>query len=78
MIGSAHALLKECQAIATVLELPLDDSLIWEGEAEWYPSDEVDNKPVVWQRYPEEARVCWLLHNASLVSIKYGCAICFT
>lgn len=78
-IGSSQMLLKECYALADVLELPLDDGLIWEGQADWWGDEPKgpDTPEVLWERYFEEARVCKLLHNACLVSIRTGCAICF-
>ena len=77
-IGSSQMLLQECRAVGTALEVPLDDALIWEGQAEWWDAPESPpGCPALWEHYPEEARVCWLLHNACLVSIRTNCAICF-
>lgn len=78
MIGSSPMLMEECQHIAAVLELPLDDGLVWKGEADWVPPEDTAQGNRVWAKYPSESRTCWLLHNACRVSIASGCAISFT
>ncbi len=70
-LGSSYMLREECQRIAAVLDLPLDQGLVWEGEAEWTPPQAANARSAVWQRYLPEARTCWLLSNACHVSISH-------
>ncbi len=76
-LGSSYTLLEECQRIATVLALPLDRALVWEGEADWTPPTASRGDSAPWRMYLTAARTCGLLYNACRVSIAMGCAITF-
>jgi hypothetical protein len=77
-IGSAYTLREECRHIAALLRLPLDEGVVWEGEARWAPPRRTADRGALWAAYAAESRACWLLHNACLVSITTGCAIVFS
>ena len=69
MIGSSYRLKEECEQLAAVLELPLniDDRKL----------DEVLCSPAVASRFPREAYVCWVLHQAACKSVESRKAIAF-
>lgn len=75
MLGSSHALLRECKELAQALELPEDLS----------PDDEVvlaavDNQgegETKWERYAVESYTCLALMRACEASVEIGAAIVF-
>ena len=77
MLGSSHALLRECREIARLLELPEDLAL--EDEA---LLDAVENQGEAeggakWESYGVEAYTCLALIKACQVSVETGAAVVF-
>ena len=75
MVGSSIRLLKECKALAEVLEVPLD---LEPESAE--VSEAVENPgegETVWKQYSQESYACLVLLRACEASVKLGAAIVF-
>lgn len=75
MLGSSHALLRECKELAQALELPEDLSL--EGEAVWEATESQGEGNEKWERYGIESYTCLALLKACEASIETGAAIVF-
>ena len=75
MIGSSHALLKECWELALMLELPPNLSV--EDEEVWEAADSQGEGEAKWQRYGIESYTCLGLLQACEASIGTGAAIVF-
>jgi hypothetical protein len=75
MIGSSHALLRECTELALALEIPEDLSLD-DGafDAAFDAQGEGDAK---WERYRVESYTCLALIDACEASIETGAAVVF-
>jgi hypothetical protein len=75
MIGSSHALLRECRELARALELPADLSL--EDEAVWRAAENQGEGEAKWQRYGVESYTCLALIKACEASVETGAAVVF-
>lgn len=75
MIGSAHALLRECRELAGALELPED--LSTEDEAFDEAFDAQGEGVAKWERYRVESYTCLALLRACEASIETGAAVVF-
>ena len=75
MLGSSHALLRECSELAQVLELPEDLSL--EDEALFQAVENQGEGEAKWERYGVESYTCLALIKACGASIDTGAAIVF-
>jgi hypothetical protein len=75
MLGSSHALLRECRELAGVLELPED--LAFEDEAVWEAADSQGEGEARWERYGVESYTCLALLRACEASVETGAAIVF-
>ena len=75
MIGSSHALLKECRELAEALELPGDLSV--DDERLWDAADEQGGGETKWERYGVESFTCLRLMRACEVSVETGAAVVF-
>jgi hypothetical protein len=79
MLGSSHALLRECRELAQALELPegvsLDDDAVFEAvESQGQDADEAKAK---WELYGVESYTCLALIKACEASIETGAAVVF-
>ena len=75
MLGSSHALLRECHELAQALELPEDLSL--EDEALFQAVENQGEGEAKWERYGVESYTCLALMKACGASIDTGAAIVF-
>ena len=75
MIGSSHALLRECRELARELEIPegisVEDETLWEARE---TQGEGEKK---WERYAIESYTCVGLMRACETSIETGAAVIF-
>ena len=75
MLGSAHALLRECRELARALELPEDVSL--EDERLWQAVENQGEGETKWESYGVESYTCLVLIEACEASVETGAAIVF-
>ena len=75
MLGSSHALLRECGELARALELPEDLSL--DDEALFQAVENQGEGEAKWERYGVESYTCLALMKACGVSVDTGAAIVF-
>jgi hypothetical protein len=75
MLGSSHALLRECRELARVLELPAD--LSPEDEAVWEAVESQGEGEAKWERYGVESYTCLALIKACETSVETGAAVVF-
>ncbi|MFL6331739.1 MAG: hypothetical protein ACJ754_00180 [Pyrinomonadaceae bacterium] len=75
MLGSSHALLRECRELAGVLELPEDFSV--EDEAVWQAAEAQGEGVEKWERYGIESYTCLALLKACEASVETGAAVVF-
>ena len=75
MLGSSHALLRECRELARVLELPADLSL--EDEALWQAAETQGEGGERWEQYGIESYTCLALIKACETSVETGAAVVF-
>jgi hypothetical protein len=75
MLGSSHALLRECSELAQALELPEDLSL--EDEALFQAVENQGEGEAKWERYGIESYTCLALLKACGASVETGAAIVF-
>jgi hypothetical protein len=75
MLGSSHALLRECRELAQALELPADLSL--EDEALFQAVENQGEGETNWESYGIESYTCLALMKACEASIDTGAAIVF-
>ena len=75
MLGSSHALLRECRELAQALELPEDLSL--EDEALFQAVENQGEGEAKWERYGIESYTCLGLIKACEASVDTGAAIVF-
>lgn len=74
-IGSAFQLLKECQALAEIIELPLHLDI--ESSEVWDAADEPGKGALKWQQFGIESFSCIRLARACERSIDSGAALVF-
>jgi hypothetical protein len=75
MLGSSHALLRECLELAQALELPADLSV--EDERLWLAPDTQGEGETKWEQYGVESFTCLRLIRACEASIETGAAVVF-
>ena len=75
MIGSSHALLRECRELAQALELPGD--LAADVEALWAAAETQGEGETKWERYGVESFTCFNLIRACEASVETGAAVVF-
>lgn len=75
MLGSSHALLRECRYLAGVLEIPED--LSPEDEALSGAAETQGEGEATWERYGVESYTCVALIKACEASVETGAAIVF-
>jgi hypothetical protein len=77
MLGSSHALLRECRELAQTLELPEDLSL--EDERVWQAVDKQGEREgeAKWEEYGVESYTCLALIKACEASVETGAAVVF-
>lgn len=75
MLGSSHALLRECRELAQALELPEDLSL--EDERVWQAVENQGEGESKWERYGVESYTCLALIEACEASVDTGAAVVF-
>ena len=75
MLGSSHALLRECRELAQALELPLDLSV--EDQRLWLAPDTQGEGETKWEQYGVESFTCIMLIRACEASIDTGAAVVF-
>jgi hypothetical protein len=75
MLGSSHALLRECRELARALELPEDLSV--EDEAVWQAAEAQGEGVEKWERYGIESYTCLALLKACEASVETGAAVVF-
>jgi hypothetical protein len=75
VIGSSHALLRECRELARALELPEDLSA--EDEAVWAAAETQGEGDAKWERYGVESFTCLQLIRACEASVELGAAVVF-
>jgi hypothetical protein len=75
MIGSSHALLRECRELAQALEIPED--LSPEDERVWEAADNQGEGETRWERYGVESFTCLCLLRACEASVETGAAVVF-
>ena len=75
MLGSSHALLRECRELASALELPED--LSPDDEQVWSAADTQGEGEMKWERYGVESITCLNLIRACEASVETGAAIVF-
>ena len=75
MIGSSHALLRECRELAAALELPEDISA--DEEALLEAAENQGGGEAKWERYGVESFTCARLMRACEVSVETGAAVVF-
>jgi hypothetical protein len=77
MVGSAPRLLRECERLAELLEIPDDINL--QSEALWEASDHGQGEgETVWQQYGIESYNCVALIEGCRHAVKTGAALVFT
>lgn len=74
MLGSSHALVRECEEVASALEIPPD--IDPESEELWHASDEQGDGEG-WRRYGVESFTCVRLLAAARESVERGAAVVF-
>jgi hypothetical protein len=75
MLGSSHALLRECRELARALELPEDLSL--EDERVWQAVEHQGEGEGKWESYGVESYTCLVLIEACEASVETGAAVVF-
>ena len=75
MLGSSHALLRECRELAQALELP--DGLSLEDESIWDAVDNQGEGEAKWEQYAVESYTCLALIKACEASVETGAAVVF-
>jgi len=75
MLGSSHALLRECRELARVLEIPEDFSA--EDEALWDAAESQGEGEAKWERYGIESYTCVALIKACEASVETSAAVVF-
>ena len=75
MLGSSHALLRECRELAQMLELPAD--LSFEDDAVWQAVESQGEGESKWERYGIESYTCLALMKACEASVATGAAVVF-
>jgi hypothetical protein len=75
MLGSSHALLRECRELARALELPEDLSL--DDEALFDAVESQGEGEAKWERYGVESYTCLALMKACEASVETGAAVVF-
>lgn len=75
MLGSSHALLRECRELAQALELPADLAL--EDERVWQVVETQGEGAAKWERYGVESYTCLALMKACEASVETGAAVVF-
>ena len=75
MLGSSHALLRECKELAQALELPED--LSPEDDAVWQAVESQGEGEAKWERYGVESYTCLALMKACETSVETGAAVVF-
>lgn len=84
-LGSSFGLSRECQEVATLLELDLTqadlrkDAMGTFSELEAALCTLPSNEQPIWFRdgYITEALACWVLYHGALASIRTGLTLCF-
>jgi hypothetical protein len=74
-IGSSFQLLKECQALAAIIDLPLNLDI--ESSEIWDAADEPGKGALKWQQFGIESFSCIRLARACERSIESGAALVF-
>jgi hypothetical protein len=75
MLGSSHALLRECRELARQLELP--EGLSPDDEAFDNPFEEQGLGEAKWEQYRVESYICLGLIGACEASVEHGAAVVF-
>ena len=75
MLGSSHALLRECRELAQALGLPEDLSL--ETDALFEAAENQGEGEAKWERYGVESYTCLALMKACEASVETGAAVVF-
>lgn len=75
MLGSSHALLRECRELAQALELPAD--LSPDDEAVFEAVESQGEGAAKWERYGVESYTCLALIKACEASVETGAAVVF-
>ena len=75
MIGSSHALMRECRELALALEIPEDLAL--DDEALWEAVDNQGDGETKWERYGVESYTCLCLLRACEASVETGAAVVY-
>lgn len=75
MLGSSHALLRECRELAQALELP--EGLLLEDESVLDAVESQGEGEAKWERYGVESYTCLALIEACEASIDTGAAVVF-
>jgi hypothetical protein len=75
MIGSSHALLRECRELARALEMP--ESLSFEEAWEAAHGEGEGEAEATWERYGVESYACLGLIRACEASVETGAAVVF-
>ncbi len=75
MLGSSHALLRECRELARALELPEDLTLV--DERLWQAVESQGEGETKWESYGVESYTCLALIEACEASVETGAAIVF-
>ncbi len=76
IIGSSVGLLKECELLASRLEIPPD--VTYDSEEVYKAADLQGQADVRWKKYGRESFTCLHLMRACRQSIKTGAAVVFT
>jgi hypothetical protein len=75
VLGSSHALLRECRELAQALELPADLSV--DDEQLWFAPESQGEGETKWERYGVESFTCLRLIRACEASVETGAAVVF-
>jgi hypothetical protein len=75
-VGSAMQLLRECERLASILEIPPD--INEQSDELWEAADSQGESSIQWQKYGIESFTCVHLIKACRKSIETGAAIVFT
>lgn len=75
MLGSSHALLRECRELAHALEMP-EDLSIYDERLELAPAPQGEGE-AKWERYGVESYTCLALLRACEASVETGAAVVF-